>query len=210
MMQRSNLRDRVRQHLIEYLQEGRQQLHKTINLASMARELGVSVTPVREALTQLQAANIVEAVPNRGFIISRMRRNEAADLYDLLANLEVVALENTSYSPEQLNELARLANILSTKGQSNSIVSEKFKFHRMLTQFYTNDIAQQWLENLRLRVLLYEHTYLNDLEYQTQWISSYAGLVSAIREENVPTASLILKMNWMIGKERMLGCDLPD
>ena len=54
-----NHRDKVREHLLKEMQKGRLQPGQNINLAAVAIVLGISVTPIREALTQLQQAHIV-------------------------------------------------------------------------------------------------------------------------------------------------------
>ena len=54
MIVRMNLRDQVRDYLLSEMITGNLKTGKTINLAALSRHLKVSVTPIREALTQLQ------------------------------------------------------------------------------------------------------------------------------------------------------------
>ena len=70
MIKKTIFRDQVREYLLREMRLGNLQEGETINLAALARELDVSVTPIREALTQLQQSRIITAIPNRGFIIS--------------------------------------------------------------------------------------------------------------------------------------------
>src|SRR5680860_1329108 len=72
MSDKTNVRDKVREHLLEQMQEGNLEAGQSISLAALARKLKVSVTPVREALTQLQQSQIVQAIPNRGFSIAKV------------------------------------------------------------------------------------------------------------------------------------------
>ena len=96
MISKIIFRDQVREHLLGQMKKGELQEGQTINLAALARELKVSVTPIREALSQLQQSRIITAIPNRGFIISELSQSEAKDLYDLVAELETLALENSN------------------------------------------------------------------------------------------------------------------
>ncbi|NND79179.1 MAG: GntR family transcriptional regulator, partial [Maribacter sp.] len=93
MISKIILRDQVRSHLLDQMTNGLLEPGKTINLAALARKLDVSVTPIREALTQLQQSKLIKAIPNRGFIIAELNYLEAKDLYELVADLEVLALE---------------------------------------------------------------------------------------------------------------------
>ena len=60
---------------------------------------------LREALAQLQQARIIKAIPNRGFIIAELDVKEAEDLYDLVASLEVMAIENREFNDTDIINL---------------------------------------------------------------------------------------------------------
>lgn len=61
MARPSILRDRIKDHLLEQIQNGGLQVGKTINLAALSRDTGVSVTPIREALSQLEQAQVSQS-----------------------------------------------------------------------------------------------------------------------------------------------------
>jgi DNA-binding GntR family transcriptional regulator len=75
----------------------------------LARELGISRTPVREALLLLQAEGLIESVPNRGAVVRAYSPDELGDMYDLRALLESYAARRaaTRASRQALTELAR-------------------------------------------------------------------------------------------------------
>lgn len=183
---------------MQQMRLGQLKMGRTVNLAAMARELKVSVTPIREALTQLQQAGIVTAVPNRGFVISELNRTEARELYDLIANLETMAMENATYPPALLQQMETSLAALGHVGEPDHRILMKFDFHRTLTRPYGNSLAQKIMEELRTRVIFYERSLLTDTDFSEKSTMQYEGIVAAIREENVPTAALILKMNWML------------
>ena len=57
------LRDKIKAHLLAQIQKGLLKVGHTINLAALARVLKVSVTPIREALSQLEESGIVKPYP---------------------------------------------------------------------------------------------------------------------------------------------------
>ncbi|WP_291867371.1 GntR family transcriptional regulator [Maribacter sp.] len=191
-------RDQVREHLLSEMKKGRLQIGKTINLAALARELKVSVTPIREALTQLQQANIIRAVPNRGFIIAELNTKEASDLYDLVANLEVLAIENSDFSEEAITKLKEQQVVFENAPNAIARINADFDFHRLLTKYYANDIVQQVLTDLKARIFFYESAFMKDDSFYNRTDNQHEAIISAIADDNVPTASLLLKMNWML------------
>ena len=117
MIVRMNLRDQVRDYLLSEMITGNLKTGKTINLAALSRHLKVSVTPIREALTQLQQSRIIKAVPNRGFIIAELDVEEAEDLYELVANLEVMAIENSEFNEEHIIKLKAQQEVFENGGE---------------------------------------------------------------------------------------------
>ena len=79
----------------------------------LSDRLGVSRTPVREALTRLVQEGYVSFLPNRGFTCKEIRLQEAEELYDLREALEVFAIEKAvaNVRDEALDELCRKMNL---------------------------------------------------------------------------------------------------
>ena len=198
MITKTIYRDQVREHLLERMKKGELKNGKTINLAALSRKLNISVTPIREALTQLQQARIIEAVPNRGFIIAEPTYKEAKDLYDLVANLEAFAIENSVFFPSCVEDLKEQQIAFKTANDSLSRITAKLEFHRLLTQHYENSLAQQILADLKTRIFFYEQAFMSDESIYDKSDNQHDGIISAIEDDNVPTAALILKMNWML------------
>src|SRR5579859_2041757 len=76
----------------------------------LARELGVSHTPIREALKQLEVEGLVEHVPYRGVRVVEFSMEAVADIYDMRTVLEALAARAAAerLSFEELCELKRL------------------------------------------------------------------------------------------------------
>ncbi|MEP2278221.1 GntR family transcriptional regulator, partial [Maribacter sp.] len=139
MLLKKNLRDQVRDYLLSEMVTGNLKTGKTINLAALARHLKVSVTPIREALTQLQQSHIIKAVPNRGFIIAELDVEEAEDLYELVANLEVMAIENSEFTEAHIVELKKQQEVFENATDAISRIQADLEFHRLLTKNYKNN-----------------------------------------------------------------------
>ena len=198
MLVKMNLRDQVRDYLLAEMITGKLHTGKTINLAALARNLKVSVTPIREALTQLQQAHIIQAVPNRGFIIAELDVKEAEDLYGLVANLEVMAIENSEFTTQDIEQLRNQQEVFENAENAISRIQADLEFHRLLTKGYPNDLALQILNDLKTRIFFYERAFTSDDSFYNKSDNQHEAIISAIADDNVPTASLLLKMNWML------------
>ncbi|NJB69874.1 DNA-binding GntR family transcriptional regulator [Saonia flava] len=179
------------------MQKGELHLGKTINLAALARQLDVSVTPIREALTQLQQSQIIKAIPNRGFIISGLSTQEAKNIYELVANMEALALEESEFDAGSIEQLKKQQELFLNTNNPLEQVNADMEFHRLLTCNYANDIAQQIILDLKTRIFFYEKELAMNTEFYKNAHNQHDSIINAIQDDNRPTAALILKMNWL-------------
>jgi DNA-binding GntR family transcriptional regulator len=91
-IQRVNLRDQVRHELLAWLSDGRLTPGQRLEEERISRALGVSRTPLREALTSLAQDGLVEAVPRRGFRVPKLSAERVRNLYPVIGSLEGLAL----------------------------------------------------------------------------------------------------------------------
>ncbi len=197
MNSKTILRNKVRRHLLKKILNGDLSIGKTLNLAQLSRDLNVSVTPVREALSQLEQARIISAVPNRGFIIPELSYLEARDLYDTIAQLEVIALENSNFKKTTIRALKAEQLQLQQTHTHVARLNSRITFHHLLVRDCTNKILLSILEDLEARILFYEQIFITDSSFYEQIDNQNDSIIQAIEEDNIPTAALILKMNWV-------------
>lgn len=87
-----SLRHDVRNHLRNLIFEGTLQPGDRIVESRLARELGISQTPVREALRELEQMGLVVSYPNRGSSVRQIAPQDADEMYTLRAHLEGMAI----------------------------------------------------------------------------------------------------------------------
>lgn len=86
------LRHDVRNHLRNLIYDGTLQPGDRIVESRLARELGISQTPVREALRELEQMGLVVSYPNRGSSVRQIAPQDADEMYTLRAHLEAMAI----------------------------------------------------------------------------------------------------------------------
>jgi len=81
-----------------------------IDIDEIAKALGVSTTPVREAISQLTSEGLIYNIPRRGFYVSEFSPEYLEDIFDVREQLEILAVEKATEkaSKEDIEELKRL------------------------------------------------------------------------------------------------------
>ena len=181
-IKRLNLRDEVREALLEWLASGRLAPGQRLEEERLSQALGVSRTPLREALASLAQEGVVESVPRRGFRVPRLSAERVRDLYPLIGSLEGLALR---LSGTRVSELAagledlnaRLAVAHLTPRQRADLDR---RWHEMLVSRNPNRELATLLERTRSRVR----------PYAASWDRSAAEL-EASRAEHAEIARLL-------------------
>lgn len=93
-IQIQSLRELVYQYFRDEMQLGRLAPGATINLNAMSRELGVSKTPLRDALIQLEIEGFVTILPRRGVMVRRLNLEDVRDCYGIIGALEALVIRN--------------------------------------------------------------------------------------------------------------------
>ncbi len=109
MFQRHPLRDQVQQEIRVRLDDGRLAAGSRINETHLSAHLGISRTPLREALLQLETAGFLNSDMGRGFLVPALDTGEFSDIQAVLARLEPLALSAAMpYSGQRIMELNNL------------------------------------------------------------------------------------------------------
>ena len=88
-----SLRGRVFRHLREDILNGVYKNHEELREVTIGEELGVSRTPVREALRQLELEGLVTIIPNKGAYVTAITRKDVKDIYKIRSQLEAPELQ---------------------------------------------------------------------------------------------------------------------
>ena len=198
MIAKISYRDQIREYLQAQMLKGNLEAGQTISLAGLARELDVSVTPIREALTQLEQSKIITAIPNRGFVISAIDAKEANDIYQLIATLEALALENSEFSEKDLNDLEKAKNKFNLAKTPIQKIKADLSFHYILTRNYNNPFARQIIKDLKTRIFFYEKSYMEDADFADKSDDQHAEIIDLLRNQENEQAAHLLKKNWLI------------
>ena len=196
MIEKISLRDQVREYLIESILSGKITPGDPISLAEIARQIEVSVTPIREALNQLQRNNLIQAITNRGFILAPLSLEEAMEIYPIISNLESMAVKNATYSKKDIDQIKKAnQKFAGAKSTRDSVVRDN-DFHMALVSPYQNQYLKRILSDLKVRLILYEVEFLNDPELTVQSVAQHEEIIALLKKGEKESASDALVCNW--------------
>ncbi|AXT20461.1 GntR family transcriptional regulator [Flavobacteriaceae bacterium AU392] len=198
MMKKIIFKDEVKKILLEHILTGSIKPGERISLPTIAKELELSVTPIREALTQLSETGIITYIANRGFFVIELSIKEAKEIYDLMAVLEGNAVKKSLYNDQQIKEL-RMINSAFVKAKSAiEMLDYDRQFHQKLIETYTNESAIKIIENLRVRISLYDYAFWNEGQKMTS-ITMHEKIISLLASNDITSAVTLVEDNWIQG-----------
>ncbi len=117
--------------------EGRYQSGDYLVETKLAEELGVSRTPIREALKQLELEDLAESIPNRGVIVKGISQEDITDIYTIRLQLEGLAAfwaaqRIRQQQLDQLGELVELMELYTRRNDSVNLARLDSEFHEII------------------------------------------------------------------------------
>jgi DNA-binding GntR family transcriptional regulator len=177
----------------------------------LAQELGISRTPVREALLMLQAEGLVDAAPNRGATVCSHSVEDLTDLYQLRALLEGYAARRaaTGLSDEAIAALRescdRFEGLLGDDGDMSGLVKENFFFHQTIIEGAGSARLGTMVRQVIELPLVYR-SYIWYSPEQRQISAHYHHQITrALQARDSERAELVMKEHIFEARDLLLG-----
>jgi DNA-binding GntR family transcriptional regulator len=173
---------------------------------SLATQLGISKSPVREALNRLETEGLICIEARRGAYVRQFSAKEIRDLYDLRAALEVHAIDAATITPKLLSELG--ASINRTKkflqnGDKLGHIEEDMQFHARIAAAAGNEELSRVLENVQQKSLLCRSKSY-ELSSSTAPVA-HTRIYQALKSGDKQEAQLAMKEHIIFVRDRLLS-----
>jgi DNA-binding GntR family transcriptional regulator len=176
----------------------------------LSERLGVSRTPVREALTRLVQEGYVSFLPNRGFTCKEIRMQEAEELYELREALEAFAVEK-AIANLTAAALARLRAKMNSYGRDvqNRFTRERLMFdqevHLAIAELAGNETLMSTLNHVFERIVLKRRTDgLYDPARGLAAHQEHLQVLDAIERRDADKAVAVLRSHIQAGKKNVM------
>jgi DNA-binding GntR family transcriptional regulator len=184
---REQLADEVASYLRVGIMSGTLRPGTFIRLDETAAELGVSITPVREALRTLRGEGMVRLEPHRGHVVSPLTRGDIEDIFWLQATIagQLARTVAERITDDEIDELERRAAVLADAIQHrhvDDVVDAEVAFHRAFNRS-SGRIKLAWFLHHAARYLP-PHVFADDPSWGRATLAGRRELIAALRRRD--------------------------
>lgn len=159
----------------------------------LAEKMGVSRTPVREAIRKLELEGFVTMIPRRGAHVAELSIKDIMDVLELRASLDGLAasLAAKRISEDEINSLKSVYTALNDyieKDNLHGSIKKDIEFHEIIYRSSRNDKLIQIIGNLREQVLRFRVLYLKDYKSAQNLIREHCEIFDAIKNRDFKKA----------------------
>ncbi len=207
--ERKPLREMVYERLKRRIQRGEIKAHERLIEQDLAAEMGLSRTPVREAISKLEQEGLINKIPQRGAVVRGTTKEEIEEVFGLRMVLESYA---ASLTTERIDEeiLQQLDAMLDKQrrtleqGNVNRYIQLNTQFHDLIYRESKSDKLYQMINNLRDYFYKYRVLILKLGEMPTISLQDHTNMVQAMRERDAHKVEALVKEHILRGRERIL------
>lgn len=160
-----------------------------INEAQLCETMGISKTPLREALRVLSVEGLIRLIPHRGAFVTKPEFDEIVEMFDVMSLLEGFCASQASLKMTPA-ELTRLENLHAKLEESyrqrdqETYIRINNQYHSLVQKVAGNRTLNQIVDGLRKKILLYRFQSLNLPERFTASIDEHRDLLEAFRQRD--------------------------
>lgn len=184
----------IRQMLVEF----RLKPEERINEVRLARSLGLSRTPVREALNRLASEGFVSLTPNRGFFVRALSIEGLLDLYELRVIIECSAFRLMCQRGTD-EAIAKLVDYWTEiepgyrTRDPDEVLGQDERFHLLIAEAAGNPEIVSQLESINARIRFIRRIQIEHISHDDNQITAHRAIASAARDRDAEAGVAVLE-----------------
>src|SRR5580658_6664065 len=165
---------------------------------SLAQDFGISRTPVREAMAQLEREGFVRSVPRRGIYVVRKTKREVIELITAWAALESMAARLITENASD-DEIASLRKMFATfeNGEVRAHLDEyseiNIEFHQTIIQLSRNGVLMALAENLFTHMRMIRRKTIGEKDRADRSIRDHIHIIAALEARDTVRAETLVR-----------------
>jgi DNA-binding GntR family transcriptional regulator len=205
-LNRPNLSDSIAAAVREMILDGQLGAGERINEVHLAARLGVSRTPLREALIRLVAEGALTSKPRCGFYVCPLTVEELEQTYPIRALLDPEALKLAGLpSAQQLARLEALNQQIRETADPEAVVSLDDSWHLELLARCPNRVLLGLIEQFIHRTRRYELALMREQRNVLRTVQDHDDILAALRAQDLDGACVALRDNMESGKAAIVA-----
>ena len=188
-----SLRGRVYDRIRDDILNGVYKEHDELKEATLGERLGVSRTPVREALRQLELEGLVEIIPNKGARVTGITKKDIEDIYQIRYLLEGLSARwatdhVTEEQLEKMEETLYLTEFHAKKGNFTQVYDLDSQFHELMYEASGSKMLNHILSDFHMYVTRIRKTSLASNNRSKNSTEEHRAILDAIKERDAEKA----------------------
>ena len=166
---------------------------------SLAEKLGVSRTPVREALSRLEQEDLVQTIPRRGAFVVRKTKDEILEMIHVWAALESMAarLVTVNATDRELHELHVFFDSYTDSAEARAHIDEysetNIRFHQKIIKLSQSDLLISLTKNLFIHMKSIRARTIKERNRASQSNIDHARIIEALENRETVLAETLVR-----------------
>ena len=195
---RKPLRADVHKELLGLILQGTLTPGQRLRDTQFTQQLGVSRTPIREALLRLEREGFITSQLHQGFSVKPLIESEIREVYPLVGLLECTALDEIPVpAAKKIEQLHQLSQAMQQEG-SDALrrIELDEAWHKALVAESGNQHLTRILDDLKRILFRYEHAFMQVSQWVTESTQEHRAIVAALEHGKRREAVRLLDTHW--------------
>lgn len=191
-----SLADQVFERLETDILSGKYQRGELLTELKLSEEMGVSRTPVREALRRLEQEHLIEDT-NKGSVVLGITNEDLRDIYAIRMNIEGIAAYRAAerITDEQIRELQELLDLqefYASKKDADHIKVVDNNFHELVYRYSGSTVIYNTLTPLHRKIQKYRKASVENAERSENSLKEHRALLAALEKHDCELAQKVV------------------
>ena len=213
--QTDTIRRKVYNHLREQILRGEYEPHERLFETRISEEIGVSRTPIREALHNLELEGLIECLPKVGYVVKPISEEEVAEICELRGLVEALAARWASEKARDKLVAELQKNIAASEkkleqGAARAFVELDAQFHEIIARLSGSKRLLELAQTLRHHMLRYRIQSIYTTYNVFRAIEGHKGILAAIKNGDKDEIELAIRTHLEQSKKDILRYALKE
>jgi DNA-binding GntR family transcriptional regulator len=181
-----------------------------LRIDELSTALGMSQTPVREALSKLEHEHLADRHPQKGYVVRALNLKDVSDIYDLRMALEVVAAEEAATrmgdaDRSRLSHLLEQVDILIKKGEKAQVLALEQEFHMRIMEATGNWFLTEILGSIFDRIWMIQNVNILTSDHLIDANKQHMEIYKALKKADPLKSAALMKKHLKFTKKFVLS-----
>jgi DNA-binding GntR family transcriptional regulator len=203
-----SLREQVYEYLKKEISSNNIKQGEFIDINKISEQLGVSKTPLRDALLQLEIDGFVKILPRRGIVVNSLILDDIKNIYEIIGALECSVLSSIadSFTDKHIQEMVKFNENMKKALQNDDFETyyeNNLKFHNVYLDLSSNEPLKKMLDTLKQRLYDFPPNRQYVAEWEKNSTKEHDRIIELVRQGGFTDAGNFIKdVHWSFEVQR--------